>query len=56
MPGIDDLVAIDVHTHRQTEEFIAAMGQRHSQMSAHFGRERRSCRSPSRRISIATAR
>ena len=36
----DDLVAIDVHTHPQTAEFIAAMGQRHAQMSKHFGRER----------------
>ena len=40
MPGIDDLVAIDVHTHPQTDEFIAAMGTRHTQMAAHFGRER----------------
>ena len=35
-----DLVAIDVHTHPQTEEFIAAMGARHTQMGAHFGTER----------------
>ena len=40
MSGIDDLVAIDVHTHPQTEEFLAAMGQRHQQMAKHFGRER----------------
>lgn len=36
----EDLVAIDVHTHPQTEEFINAMGNRHKQMAAHFGRER----------------
>ena len=36
----DDIVAIDVHTHPQTAEFIAAMGSRHAQMSKHFGRER----------------
>ncbi|MGH8965048.1 MAG: amidohydrolase family protein [Actinomycetes bacterium] len=36
----EDLVAIDVHTHPQTEEFLAAMGQRHGQMAAHFKRER----------------
>ncbi len=36
----DDLVAIDVHTHPQTEEFQAAMGARHHQMAKHFGKER----------------
>ena len=40
MSRTDDLVAIDVHTHPQTEEFLAAMGQRHQQMAKHFGRER----------------
>ncbi|MFE6996511.1 amidohydrolase family protein [Microbacterium sp. NPDC057659] len=40
MTSLDDLVAIDVHTHPQTEEFIAAMGSRHTQMAKHFGRER----------------
>jgi predicted TIM-barrel fold metal-dependent hydrolase len=35
-----DLVAIDVHTHPQTEEFLAAMGPRHAQMSRHFKQER----------------
>ena len=40
MSGVDDLVAIDVHTHPQTEEFLAAMGARHQQMAKHFGRER----------------
>lgn len=40
MTAISDLVAIDVHTHPQTEEFIAAMGARHQQMAKHFGRER----------------
>lgn len=35
-----DLVAIDVHTHPQTEEFIAAMGARRGQMAKHFKRER----------------
>ncbi|MCW2699184.1 MAG: 4-hydroxyphenyl-beta-ketoacyl-CoA hydrolase [Blastococcus sp.] len=34
-----DLVAIDVHTHPQTEEFLAAMGSRRSQMAKHFKRE-----------------
>jgi predicted TIM-barrel fold metal-dependent hydrolase len=33
-----DVVAIDVHVHPQTEEFIAAMGPRAAQMSAYFGR------------------
>ncbi|MFI6292481.1 amidohydrolase family protein [Nonomuraea sp. NPDC050790] len=32
--------AIDVHTHPQTEEFLAAMGRRRGQMGAHFGKER----------------
>ncbi|GII90512.1 amidohydrolase family protein [Sinosporangium siamense] len=36
----DDLVAIDVHTHPQTEEFLAAMGRRRGQMGSHFGKER----------------
>ncbi len=36
----DDLVAIDVHTHPQTEEFQRAMGSRHRQMSAHFKQSR----------------
>ncbi|MBM7502605.1 amidohydrolase family protein [Agromyces aurantiacus] len=40
MNRMDDLVAIDVHTHPQTEEFLAAMGARHQQMAKHFGRER----------------
>jgi predicted TIM-barrel fold metal-dependent hydrolase len=34
----DDVVAIDVHVHPQTEEFIRAMGPRAAQMSAYFGR------------------
>lgn len=34
-----DLVAIDVHTHPQTEEFLAAMGARRSQMAKHFKRQ-----------------
>jgi predicted TIM-barrel fold metal-dependent hydrolase len=33
-----DVVAIDVHVHPQTEEFINAMGPRAAQMSAYFGR------------------
>lgn len=36
-----DLVAIDTHTHPQTEEFLAAMGPRLQQMGRHFGKERR---------------
>lgn len=36
----DDLIAIDAHTHPQTEEFLAAMGSRHQQMAKHFGRKR----------------
>lgn len=32
--------AIDVHTHPQTEEFLAAMGRRRGQMGSHFGKER----------------
>jgi predicted TIM-barrel fold metal-dependent hydrolase len=35
-----DLVAIDFHTHPQTEEMLAAMGARRTQMGKHFGRER----------------
>jgi predicted TIM-barrel fold metal-dependent hydrolase len=35
-----DLVAIDVHTHPQTEEFLAAMGSRRGQMAQHFKQER----------------
>ena len=34
------ITAIDVHTHPQTEEFLAAMGPRRAQMGRHFGRER----------------
>lgn len=37
---ITDLVGIDVHTHPQTEEFLAAMGARRRQMGSHFGKER----------------
>ncbi len=37
---IDEVVAIDVHTHPQTEEFLAAMGARRRQMGEHFGKER----------------
>lgn len=40
MTHVDDLVAIDVHTHPQTEEFLAAMGARRQQMASHFKRER----------------
>lgn len=36
----DKTVAIDIHTHPQTEEFIAAMGSRHMEMSKHFGKQR----------------
>jgi predicted TIM-barrel fold metal-dependent hydrolase len=35
-----DVVAIDAHTHPQTEEFLAAMGARRKQMGQHFGQER----------------
>ena len=35
-----DLVAIDIHTHPQTEEFLAAMGARRRQMGEHFKQER----------------
>lgn len=35
-----DLVAVDVHTHPQTEEFLAAMGGHRAQMAKHFGTER----------------
>jgi predicted TIM-barrel fold metal-dependent hydrolase len=38
---IDDVVAIDIHTHPQTEEFLAAMGARRRQMGEHFKNERR---------------
>ncbi len=34
------IVAVDIHTHPQTEEFLAAMGARRRQMGEHFGRER----------------
>jgi predicted TIM-barrel fold metal-dependent hydrolase len=37
---IDDVVAIDIHTHPQTEEFLAAMGARRRQMGEHFKQER----------------
>jgi predicted TIM-barrel fold metal-dependent hydrolase len=33
-----DVVAIDMHVHPQTEEFIASMGPRAAQMAAYFGR------------------
>ncbi len=36
-----DVVAIDVHVHPQTEEFINAAGARGAQMAAYFGRERK---------------
>lgn len=39
--NLDDLVAVDVHTHPQTEEFLAAMGARRQQMGEHFGEERK---------------
>ena len=35
-----DIVAIDAHTHPQTEEFLAAMGARLAQMGRHFGKPR----------------
>lgn len=35
------LEAIDVHTHPQTEEFLAALGARREQMGQHFGKERK---------------
>ena len=38
--NIDDVVAIDIHTHPQTAEFLAAMGARRRQMGEHFGEER----------------
>ncbi len=38
---IDDVVAIDIHTHPQTEEFLEAMGARRRQMGEHFKNERR---------------
>ena len=37
---IDEVVAIDIHTHPQTEEFLAAMGARRRQMGEHFKSER----------------
>ncbi|MCW2700827.1 MAG: 4-hydroxyphenyl-beta-ketoacyl-CoA hydrolase [Blastococcus sp.] len=36
----EDLVAVDVHTHPQTEEFLTAMGKHRAQMGKHFGSER----------------
>jgi uncharacterized protein len=36
-----DVVAIDVHVHPQTEEFLAAMGPRAAQMAAYFGQRER---------------
>lgn len=38
--NLDAIEAIDVHTHPQTEEFLAAMGARRTQMGEHFGKER----------------
>jgi predicted TIM-barrel fold metal-dependent hydrolase len=38
---VDELVAIDIHTHPQTEEFLEAMGARRRQMGEHFQQERR---------------
>jgi len=35
------VVAIDIHVHPQTEEFIRAMGPRAAQMAAYFGRPER---------------
>ncbi len=35
-----DTVAVDIHVHPQTEEFLAAMGARRKQMGSHFGTER----------------
>lgn len=35
------ITSIDVHTHPQTEEFLAAMGARRKQMGSHFGKERK---------------
>lgn len=35
-----EIQAIDIHTHPQTEEFLAAMGARRKQMGEHFGKER----------------
>lgn len=39
--NLETIAGIDVHTHPQTEEFLAAMGARRAQMGEHFGRERR---------------
>lgn len=36
-----DVVAVDIHTHPQTEEFLAAMGARRRQMGEHFDQERK---------------
>jgi predicted TIM-barrel fold metal-dependent hydrolase len=36
-----DIVAVDVHVHPRSAEFVAAMGPRAQQMSAYFGREER---------------
>lgn len=36
-----DVVAIDIHVHPQTEEFLAAMGPRAAQMAAYFGQRTR---------------
>src|SRR5215204_3532055 len=36
-----DVVAIDIHVHPQTEEFISAMGPRAAQMAAYFGQAER---------------
>jgi predicted TIM-barrel fold metal-dependent hydrolase len=36
-----DVVAIDIHVHPQTEEFIQAMGPRAAQMAAYFGQSER---------------
>ena len=38
---IDDVAAIDIHTHPQTEEFLSAMGARRRQMGEHFKNERK---------------
>lgn len=37
----EDIVAIDIHTHPQTEEFLNAMGARRRQMGEHFRNERK---------------
>jgi len=38
---LSNIEAVDIHTHPQTEEFLAAMGARRSQMGEHFDSERR---------------